>query len=115
MPHIILKSSLVWAGILLSSFSYAQEVPLGVLPMQFNSSFAGEAESPRISTNIGFRTPTPTNSFLGSNYRSGWGFLTNASYDQFIPAIRSGVGVSVAQSSQATFIPIPADMGLLWP
>lgn len=59
--------------------------------MQFNSSFAGEAESPRINANVGFGSWEPS---------SGRGFTTHGSYDQFVPAIRSGIGVSSYYSRQ---------------
>ena len=97
MMRTILKSSLVWAGILLSFVrpfaSQAQKtIPLGALPMQFNSSFAGEAESPRLNTNIGFTLPSS----------SGWSSRVESSYDQFVPALRSGIGVSSYYSRQAS-------------
>lgn len=60
--------------------------------MQFNSSFAGEAESPRLNTNI---------SFQGLGTPSEHDFRVWSSYDQFIPAIRSGIGVSSYYSSRA--------------
>ena len=88
-----LQSSLVWAGILLSFASQAQDdAPLGVLPMQYNSSFAGEAESPRLNTSIGFTTP--------AKYSSR-GIAMQSSYDQFVPALRSGIGVSTHYSRRA--------------
>jgi hypothetical protein len=54
--------------------------------MQYNSSFAGQAGSPRFSSNIRYGQQ-------GSDYSSFRGFITHASYDQFIPAIRSGIGI----------------------
>ncbi len=91
MMRIILKSSLVWAGILLPFASRAQDVPLGALPMQFNSSFAGEAESPRLNANTRFD---------GSGTTFGRLLTISNSYDQFVPALRSGVGVSSYYSKQ---------------
>ncbi len=86
------KSGLIRSGLLLfvASFAaYGQEttnLPLGALPMQYNGSFAGEAGSPRISTNVGLITGRGT---------YGKGYHLNASYDQFIPALRSGIGATV--------------------
>jgi hypothetical protein len=80
----------VGLGILLSSACYGQEfanVPLGALPMQYNSSFAGQAGSARFSSNFRYGvTQEP-------NYLSR-GYQLFASYDQFIPAIRSGIGIT---------------------
>lgn len=95
MKHLLFKASLVWTGILLSCAGYGQDIPLGALPMQFNSSFAGEADGPRINTNVGSRTPTKTTYYFGTAFGYDWGGGTSVSYDQFISAIRSGIGVSV--------------------
>jgi hypothetical protein len=67
--------------------AYGQQVatlPLGALPMQYNGGFAGEAGSPRFSSNFGLTSP-------GWSY--GRGYHLTTSYDQFIPALRSGIGV----------------------
>lgn len=79
-----LKTGIFLGGILLSNFSYSQDVPLGTLPMFYNSSFAGEADGGRFSTNFSLRR----NSFYHT-------LGVQSSYDQFIPALRSGLGVSV--------------------
>lgn len=86
----ILKASLVWSGILLSLVCHGQEIPLGALPMQFNPSFAGEAGGPRFNSNFGLNAG-------GGNRDNSYRF--NASYDQFIPAIRSGIGFSGGYSN----------------
>lgn len=82
-----LRSGFFRAGMLLSFAAYGQEmpIPLGALPMQFNPSFAGEAGGPRFSSSIGLRT-------AGGDRSNS--YTLNASYDQFIPALRSGVGFS---------------------
>ena len=83
------KSSLFRSVFLLSFTSFAacaQEGrvgPLGALPMQYNSSFAGETGSPRLNTVVGF--------WSYQNSRSYW---MCAAYDQFIPALRSGIGIT---------------------
>ena len=82
----LLKAGLLFTACLLSLVANGQEnlgVPLGVLPTQYNGSFAGETGSPRLNTLVGLLY----NRYYGSGYR------TYASYDQFIPALRSGLGV----------------------
>ncbi|HEX8528592.1 MAG TPA: hypothetical protein VF646_01155, partial [Cytophagales bacterium] len=83
----LLKAGLLFVSCSLSLDAYGQEyeeVPLGVLPMQYNGSFAGETGSPRLNTLVGWLS----NRYTGKNYR------TYASYDQFIPSLRSGVGLA---------------------
>jgi hypothetical protein len=53
--------------------------------MQYNPAFAGEAGGPRFSSNFGLNAD-------GSIRDNSYAF--NISYDQFIPAIRSGIGFS---------------------
>jgi hypothetical protein len=91
------KSGLVQSGLLLclvgtgAHGQQASNLPLGALPMQYNGSFAGETGSPRISSNFGFGE--------GIGYRRG-GYYRGAynqhiSYDQFVPALSTGIGVGV--------------------
>ena len=83
----LLKAGLLFVGCLLSLAANGQEnaeVPLGALPTQYNGSFAGETGSPRLNTLMGLSY----NRYYGGSYR------TYASYDQFIPALRSGVGLT---------------------
>ncbi len=83
----LLKAGLLFTGCLLSLVAHGQEdleAPLGALPMQYNSSFAGETGSPRLNALVGF-------SYNPQYYRS---YRTYAAYDQFIPALRSGVGLT---------------------
>lgn len=85
--HALLKAGLLLAGCLLSLVAQGQEhlgVPLGVLPTQYNGSFAGEAGSPRLNTLAGV--------LYNRHYVGGYGAYV--AYDQFIPALRSGVGVA---------------------
>jgi septal ring factor EnvC (AmiA/AmiB activator) len=60
--------------------------------MQFNPSFAGQVGGPRISSIIGYGL---------NNYSSGrsHGTAVHTSYDQFVPAIRSGVGITADYSN----------------
>jgi hypothetical protein len=84
------KSSLIWAGMLLSLASYGQRsiAPLGALPMQNNSSFAGEGSGPRISSNIGFNSD-----YINFSQKR---LITDVSYDQFVSGIHTGVGISTS-------------------
>jgi hypothetical protein len=78
---------------LLTFAAYGQQdanLPLGALPMQYNGSFAGEAGSPRISTNAGFTSGHS----LPAGYDPG-GFQQHISFDQFVPALSTGFGVGV--------------------
>ena len=86
----IIKAGLFWCGILLSFVCNAQySPPLGALPMQFNGSFAGEAGVPRVSIIGSYYWHRAPSVVEWNSYHS------DLSYDQFIPAIRSGVGLSV--------------------
>lgn len=95
------KSGLVRSGLLLSLSSFAafgqqtSELPLGALPMQYNGSFAGEAGSPRISSNFGFGHRY---SYLNREYYRGV-YHQQITYDQFVPALSTGIGVG-AQAAQ---------------
>lgn len=82
----LLKTGFFWAGFLCLNFCYGQEkdIPLGALPMQYNSSFAGQADQLRFSSN-----------YMFSRYRIGIDSYQSgifASIDQFVPAIGSGIG-----------------------
>jgi hypothetical protein len=107
----IFKSGFIWCGILLSFSCFAQfgnergTIPLGVLPMQYNGSFAGETGSARCSSNLGY-----------TYYHPGSHFNTAISYDQFIPTIRTGIGVTVGtgrmQSGETIFNYSTKDKGI---
>lgn len=98
-----MKAGLVWCGILLSFASYGQiqwdlsyrgqRIPLGAIPMQYNSSFAGEAGGPRISSSFSLHTSSTSDSYHS--------YDLYASYDQFIPVIRSGIGITAGRSGHA--------------
>lgn len=82
----LLKAGLLFTGCLLSLVANGQAnsgVPLGVLPTLYNGSFAGETGSPRLNTLVG----------IGYNRYFGGGYHAYAAYDQFIPALRSGIGI----------------------
>lgn len=87
-----IKTSIIWAGILLSFACFGQiNVPLGVLPMQYNSSFAGANGGPRISSSASYaRYFSSQNNFFG----------LYTAYDQFIPSIRSGIGITAGFGGQ---------------
>lgn len=80
----LLITGIFWAGILCSNFCYGQRAPLGSMPMEYNSSFAGEGKFPRINSNF---------SYAGERYYYR-DLRFQTSYDQFIPAIRSGIGIT---------------------
>jgi hypothetical protein len=83
------------AGILLFLPTFGQgwaDIPLGAMPMQYNPSFAGQMGGPRISSSMGY-------DLLKFNYRDvpesrKKSYSLYTSYDQFIPAIRSGIGIT---------------------
>ena len=90
LMHRVYKDVFVLFFLLAAFTGYGQEIPLGALPMQFNSSFAGEADAARVNASVGVRPP-------GRYF--GWSYLSHASYDQFVPKLRSGVGFSVNHSA----------------
>ncbi|CAN5469321.1 hypothetical protein BH23BAC1_BH23BAC1_23330 [soil metagenome] len=61
-------------------------------PMEINSSFAGEGGAPRLSSNFLLYTFRHTD-------RKEFNYDIRTSYDQFIPQIRSGVGITAHTSS----------------
>ncbi|CAN5469533.1 hypothetical protein BH23BAC1_BH23BAC1_23360 [soil metagenome] len=63
-------------------FQIDQNILLGALPMQFNSSFTGEADVPRLNTALFYQNP----------HRGSPQLKLFTSFDQFIPAIGSGIG-----------------------
>jgi hypothetical protein len=95
-----MKASLAGSGLLCAFAgygqgvpdSYGQRAPLGALPLQYNSSFAGEAGGPRLSTSFGFqpRSASWPNRVLDNNI----------SYDQFISAISTGIGITAGWLSE---------------
>lgn len=90
-----IKPILCGAAILLPFACYAQwddNIPLGAMPMQFNSSFAGEAETLRLNTVFSYE-------HKDNNRNINQAFGYHASLDRFIPAIRSGVGITVSRYS----------------
>lgn len=82
----LFKTGFFWAGFLCLNFCYGQhsDIPLSALPMQYNSSFAGQADQLRFSSNYFLSRYRPRI----DSYQSGF----FASFDQFVPAIRSGIG-----------------------
>ena len=66
----------------ISGVCSGQRLPIGINPMEYNSSFAGMAEHARLNINLGYAGKINTINF-------------NAAYDQFLSSIGSGVGVSM--------------------
>lgn len=91
---------------LLPFMSYGQwqpDLPLGVLPMQFNPSFAGGVGAPRL---IGAAFYSR---IIGRTNIKGNTFGSYLSYDQFIPGLRSGIGLSLGHQSTSVMMgPRPA-------
>lgn len=91
-----LTAGFIWCGVLLSFNCYGQngflEYPLGALPMQYNPSFAGETGAGRLSTSSSYQiyTLAPTSPDAHRDHN----FSTYSSYDQFIPGIGTGIGIT---------------------
>jgi hypothetical protein len=99
------KAGLIWLGILLPVACYGQqvEIPLGALPMQYNSSFAGEAGGPRISSSFGYGIKRYASVLANSAYYLSHSYILYTSYDQFIPKLRTGIGFTAGvDGSSAT-------------
>lgn len=64
---------------------FSQYLPVGLMPMEYNSSFAGSAGNSRIYSNTYYRP-------LSEEYSKGSQFGFYASYDKFLPKLRSGIG-----------------------
>jgi hypothetical protein len=80
------KVAVVCGAILFSSDLHSQEMPLGSLPMLYNGGFAGEAGEARFNTGVGIRKSNFSDSNLTLSYLS---------YDQFIPKVRTGIGITL--------------------
>lgn len=96
MMRSLIKAGLIWTGILLSTFVYGQDhsigigpnEPLGTLPMRYISSFAGETGAARLNL-YGHYTWRDIPNIRRENM-----YYAAMSYDQFIPALRTGIGFS---------------------
>lgn len=95
-----MKPALFGAALLCAFASYGQGrgfLPLGTMPMYYNSSMAGQSEGVRFNSAFAFgsgRNP-------GTNFSKNQRLNYHASYDQFIPALRSGIGVSLYRGTEA--------------
>jgi hypothetical protein len=87
------KIAVTCGAILFSSDLYSQEIPLGSLPMLYNGGFAGEAGQARFTTGFGIRK---------SNFSDTNLTLYYLSYDQFIPKVRTGIGITLVTSHIAS-------------
>jgi hypothetical protein len=90
-----LKPALFGMALLLSLSCYGQwgvNLPVGVMPMQFNSSFAGEAEALRLNTTFSYYY-----SKFDQDLQRQQGAAYHASLDKFIPALKSGIGFTVSK------------------
>lgn len=74
----------------------SQNLPIGLMPMHYNSSFAGSVGKSRISSSIDYRSQKE-----GDWYRSHQ-LGIYASYDKYFPGIRSGIGITVSRNSSSS-------------
>lgn len=76
---------------MLVSFSqivYCQYPPIGILPMEHNPSFAGSVGNSRLVSNFTYIEP------YNGSYSSRSGIYDlDLSYDNYFPALRSGIGI----------------------
>lgn len=95
LTTFILSMSMLWT---LNCFGQWQTyAPLGTLPMQYNSSFAGQSGGPRVSSTSMY--------WHNKNFNfDHQGASTVLSYDQFIPAMRTGIGVTTGYTFLSTYI-----------
>lgn len=96
----LIKPALFGAAILWSIASNGQgplDVPVGVMPMKFNSSFAGETDALRLNTAFSYFYMKEPSSMGRETTHHSLGY--QASLDKFIPAIKSGIGFAVGNGS----------------
>lgn len=63
--------------------------PIGAMPMQYNSSFAGSTGKSRLASNASFER-------LDDGTSQSYHFHAFASYDTFLPKLRSGIGIKMS-------------------
>jgi len=84
------RATFLFLAIIFMSFfhgAYGQYLPIGILPMEYNPSFAGSVGNSRLITN--FSLYSSDNNEYGKT--SGG---IDLSYDKYFPAIRSGIGIT---------------------
>lgn len=89
-------------GMLIPTLVNSQNLPGGELPLRYNSSFAGVTGGPRIYSNVKYHYNTISgfrNNSKSTHRRYGF----EASYDHFLPSIRSGIGVAAYQSNSFVY------------
>ena len=74
--------------------AYCQYPPIGILPMEYNPSFAGSVGNSRIVSNLSY-----FNQHQSDN--KGQSYLIDVSYDKYFPKIRSGIGIITQGSYNA--------------
>lgn len=91
MNTATMKTLLIIIFTAITSTAWCQQPPVGVMPMHYNSSFAGSSGNSRISSNIFYSNRN------SSGYYNNSRLIVNAavSYDGFFPKIRSGIGITV--------------------
>ncbi len=78
-----LRAGIFLGGMLLSTLCQGQFAPLGTMPMYYNSSFAGGGDVPRFNTIL-----------IYEDYRNFNSIGSQSSFDMFVPAIGSGIGIT---------------------
>lgn len=85
------RATFLFFAILIMSFSqnaFCQYLPIGILPMEYNPSFAGSVGNSRIVSNFIYKEP------YDGYYSSVSGLYEfDLSYDNYFPALRSGIGI----------------------
>jgi len=79
---------LVLIAIPLYQKTVAQDLPIGILPMEYNPSFAGSVGNSRIVSNITYVEPYNDSQFSTSGI-----YDFDFSFDNYFPFLRSGIGI----------------------
>jgi len=105
------RIAFLFFAFVIASFSqeaYGQYLPIGVLPMEYNPSFAGSVGNSRICANGKY-------SYLDDGFRLSSGSTVNdlyhngfyASFDRFFPSIKSGIGLSAERVHESRKYKVP--------
>ena len=83
------RTIILFLSIIITTFShevYGQYPPIGILPMEYNPSFAGSVGNSRLVSNFSFYK-------YDQNAYSSIGVGIDLSYDNYFPGFRSGIGI----------------------
>lgn len=87
---LIMSTVLVFPATVFSQYY----LPVGLMPMEYNSSFAGSAGNARICSSTYY-----SHYISGNKNRNRYGFF--ASYDNFLPKLRSGFGIKTSWTNSS--------------